>query len=96
MSEYGDFPNIPKNLISAIDEIGSQRKFAKKVKINDSYVNRLLKHGIEPTDKTERGRVIRVKLFLPKRKFKPCKSKRIFDMSAKELLWRLRHRKEMQ
>jgi hypothetical protein len=69
MKQYRDYPpNVPRKLIKAIEQIGSQRKFAKKLNINDSYVNRLMKHGTEPTDNTEYGKEIRVKLFLPRKR----------------------------
>lgn len=64
-------PNAPKKLIAALKQAGSERKYAKEKNINISYVSQLLKHGIEPTDRTANGRDIRVKLFLPKRKPKP-------------------------
>jgi hypothetical protein len=67
-----DYPaNVPARLIAAIQEAGSARKFAKQQGINILYVSQLLRDGIEPTDKTEKGRDVRVKLFLPRRKRKP-------------------------
>jgi hypothetical protein len=39
---------------------------AKKLQVNDFYVNRLIKDGVEPSNPE-----IRVKLFLPRTKRKP-------------------------
>jgi hypothetical protein len=67
-------PNAPRKLISAIQKAGSERKFAKEQGVNILYVSQLLRDGIEPTDRTEKGRAARVKLFLPRKKPKPRQS----------------------
>lgn len=65
------FDHAPKRLIKALQEAGSERKLAKKLDVNISYISNYLRRGIEPTDKTERGREIRAKLFLPRSKRRP-------------------------
>lgn len=72
MSKAENFhPNTPPRLIKAIQRAGSERKFSKERGVNILYVSQLLKDGIEPTDKTEKGQAARVKLFLPRKKPKP-------------------------
>jgi hypothetical protein len=63
-------PNAPKRLVSAECKAGSERKFASELDIDHHYVSQLLHRGIEPSDQTENGRDIRVKLFLPVKKRK--------------------------
>ena len=63
-------PNAPRRLINAVIQAGSERMFARKCDIDHHYISQLLHAGIEPTDQTERGRDIRVMLFLPRRKRK--------------------------
>ncbi len=79
-----NFPaNVPQRLIKKYNVVvrefeesgGYQRKLARALVINDFYVNQLLLKGIEPTDKTEHGQELRVKLFLPRKKPKPHKQK---------------------
>ena len=56
-------PNVPPKLIEKF--IASKSKYsalARKLKINKSYVHKLIKDGIEPTNGD-----IRVKLFLPRK-----------------------------
>jgi len=57
--------NAPRRLIKAVIRAGSERKFALKCGINQSYVSQLLHRGIEPGNPD-----IRAKLFLPRRKRK--------------------------
>jgi len=77
LKEIDEFPgNIPKKLIREYRKIvkehkgkgGYQRKLASKLEINIKYLSDLFLHGIEPTDRTEKGRRIRVALFLPARR----------------------------
>lgn len=63
--------NIPRRLFAAVRQAGSLRKFAKLQGINILYVSQLFREGIEPTDRTERGQEVRVKLYLPRRKRQP-------------------------
>ncbi len=65
-----------KRLTAAVEKAGSERAFARQRDVNILFVSQLLRKGIEPTDKTEKGREIRVKLFLTKRKPKPGKPRR--------------------
>jgi hypothetical protein len=58
----------PKRLIKALEQAGSERKLSRILGVNILYVSQLLRSGIEPTDKTEKGRETRVKLYLTKRK----------------------------
>ena len=62
--------NAPRRLVKAVIKAGSERMVAKQCEIDHHYVSQLLHAGIEPTDQTERGRDIRVLLFLPRRKRK--------------------------
>jgi predicted RecB family endonuclease len=69
------FPsNVPQPLIDAYKGIvkiygtnsGScQRKLAAHLGVNMKYLNDLLVKGIEPTNRTKKGRAAREKLFLP-------------------------------
>jgi hypothetical protein len=61
----------PRRLLAALKDAGSERALSRRLGVNILYVSQLLRKGIEPTDQTEKGREIRVKLFLPKRKRKP-------------------------
>lgn len=55
--------NVPKKLILEFECCGcKQRVLARKLGINPGHVNKLLVHGIEPSDKN-----IRKRLFLPAR-----------------------------
>lgn len=57
--------NTPRRLVREYKKLGcNQLHLAKKLKINDGYLNRLMKDGIEPTDRTEKGRDARAKMFL--------------------------------
>lgn len=62
--------NVPAKLALALQEAGSERELSRRLGVNILYISQLLKDGIEPTDQTEKGRAVRVKLFLPKRKQK--------------------------
>jgi len=56
-------PNAPKRLVSRYKKLGcNQLNLAKELGVNDFYVNRLLKDGIEPSNPE-----IRVRLFLPRK-----------------------------
>ncbi len=68
--------SAPRRLIKAVQAAGSERKFSKARGVNILYVSQLLRKGIEPTDKTEKGRQMRVKLFLPARKKHPPKPRK--------------------
>jgi len=64
--------NVPKRLLAELKQAGgNERELARRRGVNILYVSQLLCHGIEPTDKTETGREVRVKLFMPRRKLKP-------------------------
>ena len=65
-----DFPNIPQKLIRAVQKAGSERRFARMRNVNISYLSNLLRRGEEPTDRTEKGQEVRVRLFLPRKKQK--------------------------
>jgi hypothetical protein len=49
----------------------SDRQVARELGINQYYVSQLVRHGIEPTDKTITGQSVRMQLFLPRIKPKP-------------------------
>lgn len=64
MKPLYNFPsNVPETLIDAYIKVGrSCRKLEKELGIDHHYISLALK-GIEPTDKTNKDRKIRVKLF---------------------------------
>lgn len=64
-------PNTPKKLAKLLMELGSERAVCRKRKVNMLYVSQLVNKGIEPTDKTFKGREAREALFLPRFKRKP-------------------------
>ncbi len=61
----------PRRLLKALREAGSERKLSRQLGVNILYISQYFREGIEPTDQTENGRAVRVKMFLPKRKRKP-------------------------
>lgn len=70
----------PPRLLKALAAAGSERALSRVLGVNILYVSQLLRRGIEPTDQTEKGREVRVKLFLPKRKRKPGPRKAILPI----------------
>jgi hypothetical protein len=55
-------PSAPKKLVREYKKLGcNQLALSKQLQVNDFYINRLLKDGVEPTNPE-----IRVKLFLPR------------------------------
>lgn len=78
MKRYRDYPpNVPRKLIKAFRAVGSNvRKLEGQLNVNSYYICKLLNDGIEPTDKTEHGQEMRVKLFLRKLKPKPRKERK--------------------
>lgn len=55
-------PNAPKRLVKEYKKLGcNQLALSKQLQVNDFYINRLLKDGVEPTNPE-----IRIKLFLPR------------------------------
>lgn len=63
--------NVPKKLIVAFMEAGGvERNLSKKLGVNILYISQLFRDGTEPTDKTEEGRRVRAKLFLPRKRVK--------------------------
>lgn len=65
-------PNVPPALVNEyrrviMHEHGSMRILAVKLGVNIKYLSDLLARGIEPTDKTVKGRAVREKLFLKNR-----------------------------
>ena len=77
LEEIKEFPgNVPKRLVREYKRIvkehkgkgGYQRKLAGRLEINIKYLSDLFLHGVEPTDRTEKGRCVRAALFLPKKK----------------------------
>jgi hypothetical protein len=67
---------IPKRLARALKRAGSARKLSRQLDVNIFYITQLLRHGIEPTDRTDKGQETRLKLFLPRRKPKPRKERK--------------------
>lgn len=64
-------PNTPAELIVELQAVGwKERALSRKLGVNILYISQLIKDGVEPTDKTEKGQAAREKLFLPKRKIK--------------------------
>lgn len=68
-------PNTPKKLAALLMELGSERAVCRKQKVNMLYVSQLVNKGIEPTDKTFKGRQAREALFLSRFRRKPRKPK---------------------
>jgi hypothetical protein len=65
-------PNTPKKLVTALHKVNwNRRALARQLDVNVFYINQLVTDGIEPTDATESGRVVRVKIFLKAYKPKP-------------------------
>ena len=62
--------NTPRRLIREwhVKYQWNMREMARKKKINVFYVSQLVRDGIEPTDRTEKGRHARVALCLKARK----------------------------
>lgn len=61
--------NVPQELIELYEKNDCKTgRLEKPLRVNRGYIFRLIKHGIEPTDKTRKGRKARVALFLPERK----------------------------
>ena len=68
---HGIHPNTPRGLVSDFHKAGwNRRELARRLGVNVFYINQLFNDGIEPTDGTENGQAIRVKLHLPKKKRK--------------------------
>lgn len=66
--------NTPRRLVTEFHRCEwNMRQLSKVLDVNILYVSQLIRHGMEPTDKTEKGRSVRVKLFLPRWKPKPHK-----------------------
>jgi hypothetical protein len=59
-------PNAPRRLVQAFRNAGSFHKLASEIGVNIQIIHSLITRGIEPTDKTEKGREIRRKLYLTK------------------------------
>jgi hypothetical protein len=55
----------------------SIREIARRRNVNPRYVLDNLVHGIEPPDTTEKGREVRVRLFMKERKPKPKEIKEV-------------------
>lgn len=63
---------IPHKTRRAIRQHGpSYHRIAAALDINVSYVYDFLKHSKEPSDRTDAGRAVRVKMGLPRRKRRP-------------------------
>jgi hypothetical protein len=66
-------PNAPPRLVKKFHNSGSFHKLADEIEVNVKWIHGLITQGIEPTDRTEKGRDIRARLYLPRRKRKPGK-----------------------
>jgi hypothetical protein len=70
-------PNACRKLVRFFRQVKREtgqwniRETARRLDVNQKYVQENLIHGIEPTDATESGRVTRVKIFLKAYKPKP-------------------------
>ena len=60
---------------------------AKAIGINVKYIHDLIHYGKEPTDQSEKGRNIRVKLFLPKKSRKAQERTRQYTEPPEEIKW---------
>lgn len=63
-------PNTPKKLARLLIELGSERAVCRERDVNMLYVSQLVNKGIEPTDRTLKGRQAREALFLTRWKRK--------------------------
>ncbi len=70
MQKMNISPHTPKMLVRELRRAGSVRGLATQIGVNHYYVQRLLKHGEEPSDKSPKSQALRVKLFLPRYKRK--------------------------
>jgi len=74
-------PNACRKLVRFFRQVKREtgqwniRETARRLDVNQKYVQENLIHGIEPTDATESGRAVRVKIFLKAYKPKPRKPK---------------------
>jgi len=69
-------PNAPPRLVKLLRNSGSFHKLADELEVNVAIVHGLVTKGKEPTDRTEHGREIRKRLFLPRyRRRKPRKER---------------------
>ena len=68
-------PNTPKKLAKLLLELGSERAVSRERNVNMLYVSQLVNKGIEPTDRTWKGRVAREALYLPRWKRKEREKK---------------------
>lgn len=70
-------PATPKRLVSEFHKAGwNERELARRRGVNILYVSQLIRHGIEPTDRTVKGQETRAKLYLPRLKPKPRKERK--------------------
>lgn len=63
-------PKTPPRLAREYKRAGSFHKLAEELRVNVGYVHNLIVHGKEPTDRTEKGRDTRAKLYLPRKRQK--------------------------
>lgn len=63
-------PNTPKKLARLLIDLGSERAVCRERDVNMLYVSQLVNKGIEPTDRTLKGRQAREALFLTRWKRK--------------------------
>jgi len=63
-------PSAPPKLIKLLRKFGSFHKLADEINVNVKYIHALITEGKEPTDRTEKGREVRARLFLRRRKRK--------------------------
>ena len=76
-------PNAPKRLVREYKKLGcNQLALANKLEVNDFYINRLLKDGVEPSNPE-----IRVKLFLPRKRVKHKTGEPKYDRPAWLYKW---------
>lgn len=61
-------PKTPKKLARLLITLGSERAVCRERDVNMLYVSQLVNKGIEPTDRTRKGRQARTALYLPRLK----------------------------
>jgi hypothetical protein len=62
-------PNTPPKLVKLLRKCGSFHKAAEEIEVNVYWIFQLVRHGIEPTDRTPKGRETRHRLGL--HRYKP-------------------------
>jgi len=88
-------PNTPPQLVKKFRKAGSFHKLADEIEVNVKYVYKLITAGEEPTDRTPKGREIRHRLGLKRRKPRGAPRPKP-EPAPKHLIWWNNISKEMR